>query len=394
MRLLRSDATSGIVLLCATAIALVWVNSPWASGYDALWHTPIGISLGALTFERSLEWLVNDVLMAIFFFVVGLELRRELQHGELADWRRAALPAAAALGGMIAPALLYLALAGAADTRAGWGVPMATDIAFALGVLALLGSRVPAAMRVLLLALAVIDDLGAIVVIALFYSDELRASGFALAALSLLAVVLLQAMGVRRKLAYAPPAFGVWLGVYVAGVHPTIAGVALGLLTPVNAGRALRSPAESLLRSLHPWVTFAIMPCFALANAGVSFDELTLGGAASGVAAGVSVGLVLGKPLGVLLASLAMLRLGVATLPPGVGLRHLLVLGVVAGIGFTMALFIAQLAFTRNDLLGAAKLAVLTASASAAVLGLVLGLVCLRPAAPPLRASGPDEVAQ
>ena len=201
-RFLRVEAASGILLLVAAAIALAWANSPWAGAYSSLWHTPLGVRIGAFAFERSLEWFVNDVLMVIFFFVVGLEIRREIHVGELSELRRAALPAAAALGGMLAPAAFYLLIAGASATRSGWGVPMATDIAFAVGILALLGKRVPPALRVLLLALAVIDDLGAIVVIALFYSSGIALSGCALAALGLAAVFLMQRLGVRAKPAY------------------------------------------------------------------------------------------------------------------------------------------------------------------------------------------------
>lgn len=306
-RFLRIEAASGILLLVAAAVALAVANSPWAEGYLHFWHTPVGLRVGAFSIERSLEWLVNDGLMAIFFFVVGLEIRREIHHGEL---RRAALPLAAALGGMLVPALFYLAFAGAPATRSGWGVPMATDIAFAVGILTLLGKRVPPALRVLLLALAVIDDLGAIVVIALFYSTGISGSGLLAAGLGLGAIFVLQRLGVRPKAAYIAAAVVVWAGIAAAGVHPTIAGVIVGLITPVQAwlgptgfvngmqkeleeltlgspealsshelAKTLRhmavarreamSPAESLIELLHPWVAFGIMPLFALANAGV-----------------------------------------------------------------------------------------------------------------------------
>ncbi len=209
-RFLRIEAASGILLLLTAAFALAWANSPWAESYVELWHTPLGIRLGSFSFERTLEWFVNDALMVIFFFVVGMEIRRELHRGELSELRRAALPAAAALGGMLAPAALYLVFAGGPDTRSGWGVPMATDIAFAVGILTLLGKRVPAALRVLLLALAVIDDLGAIVVIAIFYSSGIAASGLLIAALGFVGVFALQRLGVRAKLAYVPPSIVAW----------------------------------------------------------------------------------------------------------------------------------------------------------------------------------------
>jgi NhaA family Na+:H+ antiporter len=397
------------------AVALLWANSPWGGSYAHFWHTPIGIRVGDFTFERSLGWFVNDGLMVIFFFVVGLEIRREIHHGELSDARRAALPAAAALGGMVAPALLYLLVAGGPATGAGWGIPMATDIAFAVGILVLLGRRVPAAMRVLLLALAVIDDLGAIIVIAAFYSSGVQLAGLVVAGVAIAVVLLMQRVGVRSRVAYVVPAVVAWAGVYQAGIHPTIAGVIVGMITPVRAWlgadgflagvrgeldqlaqaepaalsshalaerlrhvdtarREALSPAEDLIERLHPWVAFFIMPVFALANAGVVIPGVdALAGDALRVAGGVALGLVVGKPLGVLFACGLVLKLRLATLPAGLTRRHLLVLGVVAGVGFTMSLFIAQLALPDPALLTAAKLGVLVASGVAAILALGLG---------------------
>lgn len=419
---LRIEAASGILLFIAALVALVWANSPWAESYVQLWHTPVGLRIGSFSFERSLEWFVNDGLMVIFFFVVGLEIRREIHDGELSEWRRAALPAAAALGGMIAPALIYLTLAGQPEIRGGWGVPMATDIAFAVGVLTLLGKRVPAALRILLLALAVIDDLGAIVVIAAFYSSGISLSGIFVAAAGFAGIFLMQRLGVRAKLAYVAPAVVAWAGVYAAGAHPTIAGVIVGFVTPVRAWlgpegflrgvraqldqlmdreprahsshelaarlrhvdvacREALSPAEALIHTLHPWVAFGIMPVFALANAGVALGGVSFNGAAGDVALGVAVGLVLGKPVGVVLASWLAVRLRIGTLPAGITLRHLIVVGFVAGIGFTMALFIAHLAFSDASHLAAAKLGILAASAVAAMLGLAIGVAFLRPSA-------------
>jgi NhaA family Na+:H+ antiporter len=413
-RFLHIEAASGILLFVAAAIALLWANSPWSATYLHLWHTPLGLRIGEWSFERPLEWVVNDGLMVIFFFVVGLEIRREIHHGELSEWRRAALPAAAALGGMLAPAGLYLLLAGGQATRSGWGVPMATDIAFAVGILTLLGARVPAALRVLLLALAVIDDLGAIVVIALFYSSGVALSGLVAAGLGFVGVLVMQRLGIRSKLAYIVPAIVAWAGVYSAGVHPTIAGVLVGLMTPVRAWlgpegflvgvrkelellansspatmsthdlthalhhvdvarREALSPAESLIETLHPWVAFGIMPVFALANAGVVIPTAALDTSAWHVAGAVTVGLVVGKPLGILTASWLTLRSGIGSLPAGMTMRHVVVVGAVAGVGFTMALFIAQLAFVDAKLLAAAKLGVLVASGLAAAVGLGLG---------------------
>ncbi|MCC7112508.1 MAG: Na+/H+ antiporter NhaA, partial [Deltaproteobacteria bacterium] len=281
-RFLRIQAASGIALIVAATVALIWANSPWAESYAHLWHTTLGLRLGELSFERSLEWFVNDALMVIFFFVVGMEIRREIHAGELSELRRAALPAIAALGGVAVPAVCYLAIAGMPETRSGWAVPTATDIAFAVGVLTLLGKRVPAALRVLLLALAVIDDLVAILIIAFFYSAGVEASGFLLAALGLGLIFLLQALGVRQPAVYVGPGVVLWAGIYSAGVHPTIAGVIIGLATPVLPWRGV-SPAESLIEALHPWVAYGIMPVFALANAGVTLSGVELDAASTRV---------------------------------------------------------------------------------------------------------------
>ena len=389
-RFLRIEAASGVALIAAAAIALVWANSPWAESYAHLWHTPLGIRVGALSLERSLEWLVNDALMVVFFFVVGVEIRRELHHGELSEWRRAALPALAALGGVVTPALLFLALAGAPETRAGWAVPTATDIAFAVGVLTLLDKRVPAALRVLLLALAVIDDLAAIVIIALFYSSGVRVEGFLVALLGLGLIFALRAAGVRRHAVYVLPGAVVWAGISLAGVHPTIAGVIIGLVTPVTPWRGV-SPAETLIEALHPWVAFGIMPVFALANAGVTLGGLSFDDTSVRATAAVAVGLVLGKPVGVVLAVALATRLKIAALPAGLTKRHVVVLGVTAGIGFTMALFVAQLAFQAPALLAAAKLGVLLASTCAMIGGLVVGRALLRPTASAVAAATADE---
>lgn len=430
-RFLHTEATSGVLLLVAAAFALSIANSPWSDAFTRFWHTPIGVRLGDFAFERTLEWVVNDGLMVLFFFVVGMEIRREIHQGELSEWRRAALPIAAALGGMLVPAGLYLLFANAPEVRSGWGVPMATDIAFAVGILTLLGNRVPAALRVLLLALAVIDDLGAIVVIAVFYSSGVAIQGFLLAGGGLVAVLLMQRFGVRAKWAYILPALIAWAGVYGAGVHPTIAGVVVGLMTPVrawlgpsgfvhdarhhidvlahempssdshvlastlrqvnNARREAISPAESLIEMLHPWVAFGIMPVFALANAGVSLGAEAFDQASVGIGVGVFTGLVIGKPVGIMLACWLTLRLGWGTLPAGITTKHLVVLGVVAGVGFTMSLFIAQLAFADPTYLAAAKLGVLVASGAAGAVALVVGRIVLPEVSTQLAAVTVDE---
>ena len=421
-RFLHVQAASGVVLLVMAVVALAWANSPWGHLYDALWHTPVVIGVGPYSFTQSLHFWINDGFMTIFFFVVGLEIRREIYQGELSELKRAALPIAAAVGGMIVPALIYLALNPTGPERRGWGVPMATDIAFAVGVLALLGDRVKPALRVLLLALAIIDDIGAILVIAIFYSSGVSIWGIALAVGGGAMVLLLQLVGVRSPLLYIPPGAVLWAGMLKAGVHPTIAGVVLGLMTPARSwlghrgfleksqqaiddfkrrltdseddprelvdplkqlGKARREavpPVVWLETRLHPWVAFVIMPLFALANAGVRLDGVNMSDPSFlAVSAGVTVGLVVGKPLGIMGASYLVVRLGVASLPRGIQWNGVLLVGLVAGIGFTMAIFVGSLAFVEPANLGAAKLAVLVGSAFSAIAGLIYGrLVCPR----------------
>jgi NhaA family Na+:H+ antiporter len=379
-RFLSIEAASGILLLAAALVALIWANSPWRWAYESLLHVPIGIRIGGFAFERNVQFLVNDGLMVVFFFVVGLEIKRELYAGELSDARRAALPALAALGGMLVPAGIYFLFNAGTPATSGWGVPVATDIAFAVGILALLGKRVPPALRILLLALAVIDDLGAIIVIALFYSSGVSVSGLAIAAVGILLIVLMQKLGFRSPWSYVLPGLLTWAGVSASGVHPTIAGVVIGLLTPARVwvGREAVSPVERIERALHGWVAFAIMPVFALANAGVTFGEVRLGGDGATVLTGVVVGLVVGKPVGVLCFSWLAVRARVAALPSGVRWSDVLVVGLVAGIGFTMALFIATLAFPPGPLIEVAKLGILLASGAAGVIGLTTGRLLLR----------------
>ncbi len=408
-RFLGVEAASGIVLIAAAVAALAWANSPWSAHYDALWHAPIGLRAGDWELERTLHFWVNEGLMTIFFFVVGLEIRREIHGGELSDLRRAALPLVAAVGGMAVPAVLYAAFNRGGEAAAGWGIPMATDIAFAVGVLTLLGRRCSPALRVLLLALAVIDDIGAILVIALFYSGAIDPVGFGVAGGGVLAVLAMQATALRSPWLYVVPGVAVWWGLYQAGVHPTLAGVVLGLLTPARtwlgterfadttrrnietmeagdshevmssldqidkARREAVSPVENILHGLHPWVAYGVMPLFALANAGVAIGGAQLSGAGLWCFVGIVAGLVIGKPLGIAGASLLSARAGLASLPRGASRRGVLVVGAVGGIGFTMSLFIAQLAFPDGPLLATAKLAILVASLTAALVGLAAG---------------------
>ena len=413
-RFLHLEAVGGIVLLLSAATALVWANSPWAASYDAVWHTSITFGVGSLVTTQSLHFWINDGLMTLFFLVVGMEIRREIHEGALSDVRQAALPVGAALGGVVVPALLYLGFNPEGPRLHGWAVPTATDIAFAVGVLALLGRGIPGSVRIFLLALAIIDDVIAVLVIALFYSGGLDMAGFAVAATGIAMVLAMQRIGVGAAWAYLVPGFVVWAGLLLAGAHPTLAGVVLGLLTPVFSTPSRQSPVEQLahatdevrhridhadpvslagpLRSLrfaqrevlppvvrvqaalHPWVAYGVMPLFALANAGVGVGGIELGGGdASRVLVGVAVALVLGKPVGIVVTSWALVKLGWCRLPAGVSWRGVVLVGLLAGIGFTMSIFIAMLAFDDAALLGAAKLGVLLGSVVAAVLGLGWG---------------------
>lgn len=374
IRFLDVEAASGIVLAVATLAALVLANSPWGPAYLALRSMPL-TELGE--HEVTPHWLIDDVLMTAFFFVVGLEIRRELSIGELSDRKRAALPAIAALGGMLAPAGVYLLLAGEGPTRAGWGIPTATDIAFALGVLSLLGPRVPRALRILLLALAVIDDLGAMIVIAVFYTHGIRLGGVSIAVGAVLAVLAMKRAGVRAPLAYALPGVALWYGTFLAGVHPTIAGVVLGLLTPVVSEDDAPSPSERLVSMLHPWVAYGVMPIFALANAGVVLRAVPTSGEPLDVILGVALGLMVGKPIGIFAASVLAIRLKLGAVPAGITQRHLVILGVVGGVGFTMALFVSGLAFEDETLLSSSRAAVMAGSALATALALALGFSLL-----------------
>jgi NhaA family Na+:H+ antiporter len=417
-RFLHVEAAGGIVLLVASLLALALANSPWADAFLAFWKTPVRLGVGGFEMSHSLKHWVSDGAMSIFFFVVGLEVKRELVIGELRDPRRAALPIAAALGGMLAPAGIYLALQAGLPTARGWGIPMATDIAFVVGCMAVLGSRVPIGLRVMLLSLAIADDIGAVLVIAIGYTEQIQVPALAHGVGASAAIAGLERLGVRSLLVYTLLGVGVWLSFHESGVHATLAGVILGLQTPARAylaegrvagaleraselfrgggwstlaGRAARvnalaraaretlSPVEYLEARLHPWVGFLIVPLFALANAGVPFSAA---GLADPVAAAVAAGLVVGKPAGIVLASWVAVRLGVARLPEGVGWAAVAGAGCLAGIGFTMALFIAGLALD-GAALDAAKVGILGGSAVSAVLGLALLVRVLPPAGSP-----------
>jgi len=382
LRFISVEAVSGIVLLIAAALALLWANSPWAASYVALWHLPLSFGIARYLPAHDLHFWVNDGLMTVFFLVVGLEIRREMHDGSLSDPRVATLPIIAAVGGVLVPALVYVAINHSPDTRAGWAIPTATDIAFAVGILSLCGKGVPSALRMLLLTLAIIDDIAAILVIAFFYSSGIDYTGLVIVAAAVALVLLMQRLGIRSPLFYVLPGALAWFGMLRAGMHPTLAGVILGLLTPATAnfGRhrcvdpTALAPVQQVESWLHPWVAYGIMPLFALANAGVSLGGVNLAaGKPLSVAAGIVAGLVLGKPVGIVLAALVAVSLKLCTLPEGVSWRHMVVLGLLGGIGFTMAIFISNLAFEGSALLTSAKFAVLVASGAAAVLGLILG---------------------
>jgi NhaA family Na+:H+ antiporter len=366
---LRTEAGGGAVLLLAALAALVWANSPWKGAYQDLWHHEIAVGSGSWAVRETLEHWINDGLMALFFFVVGLEIKRELVSVELRDRRTAALPAVAAVGGMVVPAALFWLVAGGGPAARGWGVPMATDIAFAVGVLALLGSRVPRALKVFLLTLAIVDDIGAIAVIAVFYNARLDPD-WLMGAAALLGVVLAaRRLGRGWIVAFVPIALLVWYCTYRSGVHPTIAGVALGLLTPMGliGGRPL---LERLEARLHPWSSYLVVPLFALANAGVSLEGDALGdAAASRLTWAVVVGLVVGKLVGIAGTTAVVVRSPLGQLPSGVRLRHVLGAAALGGIGFTVSLFITGLAFSDAALQAQAKVGILAGSTLAALLG-------------------------
>jgi len=390
--------------LVATAIALAWANSPWSGGYESLWTTEVRLSVGGFELSEDLRHWVNDALMVIFFFVVGLEIKRELVVGELNDLRKASLPIVAALGGMIVPAAFYLALNTSGAGTTGWGIPMATDIAFAIGVLALLSNRVPSGLKVFLLSLAIVDDIGAILVIAVFYAGGVEFAWLTAAAAGVVLILVLRRANVYWVPVYVVIGAGVWLATLESGVHATIAGVALGLLAPARAtdpggfsdvlqraselssepdayslrGVALQanetvSVAERLEHLLHPWSSFLIIPLFALANAGVVLSSEALGDAVtSRITLGIVLGLVAGKLIGISGASWLAIRFGLARAPEGVGWIHLVGGAAVAGIGFTVSLFITALAFDDPSVVGAAKIGVLAASLIAGAIGAAL----------------------
>ncbi len=399
---LEIEAAGGVFLLAATVTALVWANSPWDQSYVDFWHTEISVTLGNFSVSEDLTHWVNDGLMSIFFFVVGLEIKRELVAGELREKSAAVLPGIAALGGMIVPAAIFLAVNAGGVGAEGWGIPMATDIAFALALVAVFGSRVPPRLKVFLLTLAIVDDIGAILVIAVFYTDSVSLGWLADAVVLSLAVVVLRRAHVRYLPVYVALGFALWLSMFESGVHATIAGVILGLLTPAQpfqkdleaeaivdeleglddikaedvhrTARLIResvSPAERIEHALHPWTSFVIIPIFALANAGVPLTAEPLRDV-SPVLVGIVAGLVVGKLVGITSFAWLATRLPGVDLPDGVRWSQVIGIAAVAGIGFSVSLFITDLAFDDPLLQADAKLAILIASALAAALGFLI----------------------
>jgi NhaA family Na+:H+ antiporter len=369
-RFLSWEAAGGVTLVAAAVLALIWANSPLADVYDAVLKTPAAVRLGSFEIAKPLLLWINDGLMAIFFLLVGLEIKRELLEGELASPGAIALPAIAAAAAMAAPAAIYLAFNGGGSAAVGWAIPTATDIAFALGVLALLGTRAPASLKVFLLALAIIDDLGAIVIIAIFYTTDLSARSLVLAGVALALLVTLNLGGCTRVGAYVLVGVFLWICVLKSGVHATLAGVALGLAVPLRgATEDQEGPLNRLEHSLHPWVAFGILPVFALANAGVSLAGLSMASLLSPIPLGISLGLFVGKQLGALVATWVCTRVGLGSLPEGASWQQMYGVCVLTGVGFTMSLFIGTLAFVDEGQVAAVRLGVLAASFLSAVLG-------------------------
>lgn len=416
-RFMEMETAGGITLMIATVIAMFWANSADFHSYEAFIEYPLGLTIGSLSFIKPIEFWVNDGLMVIFFFVVGMEIKRELVSGELSSPKKAALPMFAALGGMIGPALIYASLNHGGVGAHGWGIPMATDIAFAVGVLTLLSKKVPFPLKVFLLALAIADDLGAVLVIAFFYTNQIVGAALGIAAICFILIYFLRIAQVRSYIPYIILGIIAWIAVLQSGVHATISGVIIGFLTPLQAfipkkeihtplnetvkklndsltdhenprvgedaekhliaitrhTKDSLSPLDRLAKALHPWVTYVIMPLFALVNAGVHIHGVTLSELFHyPVSLGVFLGLFLGKPIGVLIACFLTVKLNIASLPRGVNWFHMVAVGVLAGIGFTMAIFVSNLALDSEELHMYSKLGILLASTTAAIVGVFL----------------------
>jgi len=368
---IKSEQMSGVVLMLATLTSMYIANSSYGTGYAAFWHNTVGFTGAGVALKLSVEHWINDGLMAVFFLLVGLEIERELYVGELADLKDATLPGIAAIGGMAVPALLHFMCNQGSPTQAGLGIPMATDIAFALGVLALLGDRVPTSLKIFLASFAIIDDLGAIVLIALFYVRDFSMPYFSSALAIFLGLLLLNRLGVRRLPYYLIPGAIMWYCILKSGVHATLAGVLLAFAIPFGDG-ADESPSSRLLHLLHKPVSFLVMPLFALANTGIVLDNNWIGGLASFNALGVFAGLVIGKPLGIVLFCSAAVKSGLSQLPKGVSWAHIAGAGLLGGIGFTMSIFITLLAFSDPATIQSSKITVLLSSLVAGIAGFLV----------------------
>ncbi len=379
---LRLEAAAGIILFMAAVLAMTLDNSPLRWLYDALLTTTVAIQVGSLEIHKPLLLWINDGFMAIFFLLVGLEIKREILEGELSSFSQAALPGMAAIGGMLFPAGVYVALnLHSPETMRGWAIPAATDIAFALGVLALLGKRVPASLKIFLLALAIMDDLGAIVIIAVFYTADLSTTSLGLAAIGIGMLIALNLFGVTRIAAYVVTGLFVWICVLKSGVHATLAGVAIAFAIPLRAqDEDGHSPLTHLEHTLHPWVSYGILPLFAFANAGVSLAGLSMSSLLEPVPLGIAAGLFVGKQIGVFGMTFAAVKLGISSMPEGTTWPQFYGIALLTGIGFTMSLFIGTLAFEDPSYAPGVRMGVITGSILSAVAGyLILRLVARRP---------------
>ncbi len=409
------DAMAGVVLVIATFVALLLANSTYAAAYQKFWQQKISIEAFGFSFSKDLHFLVNDGFMTLFFLVAGMEIRREIHEGALSEFRQALLPIVAAIGGVIMPAIIYFSTNPMPPTSHGWAVPTATDIAFAIGILALLGKSVPTNLRIVLLALATIDDIIAILIIAIFYSGSFDLAGLPFACLAIIIIVFLQWIGINSALIYVLPVGLLWLGLMICGIHPSLSGVIAGLLTPALTPRsliapvnrmsyaleilknektqdnalkrrlalleigkslaAIDAPVSRLVHAFNPWVSFLIMPLFALANAGINISDVDFDNHSSfTIMVGIGLGLLIGKPLGIVLFSFIAVRFGLCRLPAGINWHGMALVGLLGGIGFTMSIFTATLAFSNPEQLEAAKLAILGGSLVSAVFGLAYGL--------------------
>jgi NhaA family Na+:H+ antiporter len=412
----QTEASGGIFLLACTLAALVWANSPFSDSYFNLWHTNISIGINEMELNYSLHHWINDGLMVIFFFIVGLEIKREFLVGELSTFKKASLPVAAALGGMLFPAGIYLFFNAAGIGASGWGIPMATDIAFVIGIMAILGSKIPVALKVFVTALAIADDIGAVLVIAVFYTAEISFVSLAVAAGFFIMLVIVNLLGVRNLLVYSILGIGLWLAFLKSGVHATVAGVLLAFTIPSTARMNTRefvetnskllkdfseaggegtdvltnekrqtyvheiesnsarilAPLQRFEHGLTPWVSFFIMPLFALANAGVNLSEGIIESLINPISTGIITGLFIGKQFGIFLFSWIAIRLRISSKPADVDWKKLYGAGILAGIGFTMSLFITNLAFSNDQLIDIAKTGILIASLISGITGYLI----------------------